>query len=87
MGRLILRENNNNVLLSFTISNSRFLLGFSSDVKPHAEEYEGEYTVTPSLTTQVLETAGKLLTRDVTVQPIPSNYGLIEWNGSYLKVS
>lgn len=51
------------------------------------EPYEGEYTVTPTSDTQVLPTNGKLLARDLTINPIPSNYGLITWNGSTLTVS
>lgn len=50
-------------------------------------EYEGEYTVTPTQQTQVLQTHGKRMTRDVTINPIPSNYGLITWNGATLTVS
>lgn len=51
------------------------------------ESYEGEYTVTPSQEAQTLPTAGCLLTQNVVVNPIPSNYGLITWNGSTLTVS
>ena len=51
------------------------------------EPYEGEYEITPSMETQTLSTSNKLLARDVTVNPIPSNYGLITWNGSTLTVS
>lgn len=50
-------------------------------------KYTGEYEVTPSSETVVLETASRLMTRNVTVNPIPSNYGLITWNGSVLTVS
>ena len=50
-------------------------------------EYHGAYTVTPSQQTQVLETAGLKMTNNVTVNPIPSNYGLIGWNGAYMTVS
>ena len=49
--------------------------------------YEGPYSVTPSQHQQVLSTAGMELAHDVTVAPIPSNYGLITWNGSALTVS
>ena len=49
--------------------------------------YSGEYEVTPTEETQVLETAQKLMARNVTVNPIPNNYGLITWNGSVLTVS
>ena len=51
------------------------------------EPYEGSYTVTPTSGTQTLPTNGKLLARDLTINPIPSNYGLITWNGSTLTVS
>lgn len=49
--------------------------------------YTGEYTITPTTETQTLATANKTLTRDIVINPIPSNYGLITWNGSTLMVS
>lgn len=52
-----------------------------------AGKYTGEYIVTPSAVQQTLETAGKILRENVIVEPIPSNYGLITWNGSTLLVS
>ena len=52
-----------------------------------ADVYEGGYEVTPTQNTQVLETQNKTLLENVVVNPIPSNYGLITWNGATLKVS
>lgn len=49
--------------------------------------YHGTYSVTPSGVAQVLATAGMALREDVTVEPIPSNYGLVTWDGSVLTVS
>ena len=49
--------------------------------------YQGEYEVTPSQQEQVLSTQNYLLTANVVVKPIPSNYGLITWNGSTITVS
>ena len=49
--------------------------------------YHGTYSVTPSATRQVLPTAGMALREDVVVDPIPSNYGLVTWDGSVLTVS
>lgn len=49
--------------------------------------YDGEYEVTPGQSPVILPTAGKTMARSVTVNPIPSNYGLITWNGSTLTVS
>lgn len=49
--------------------------------------YTGPMEVTPTQETQILETAMKSVTGNITVNPIPSNYGLITWNGSSLRVS
>lgn len=52
-----------------------------------ADEYDGPYDATPSSAAQTFPTAGKLMVREFTVNPIPSNWGLITWNGSTLTVS
>lgn len=52
-----------------------------------APAYSGEYTVTPSGDRQTLDTANRTLNQVVVIEPIPSNYGLITWNGSTLMVS
>ena len=49
--------------------------------------YTGDYTVVPSDEAITLYTDGKLMEGNVTVEKIPSNYGKIGWNGSYLTVS
>ena len=49
--------------------------------------YPGEATVIPSEETQILQTAGFQMPRNVTIEPIPQNYGLITWNGSVITVS
>lgn len=49
--------------------------------------YEGSYEITPSAAAQVLPTASLRMTDDLTINPIPSNYGLITWNGSTITVS
>ena len=51
------------------------------------DPYTGTYTVTPSTQTQTLQTASLFMASNVTINPIPSNYGLITWNGSALTVS
>lgn len=50
-------------------------------------KYDGPYSITPSGNAQTLQTAGKLMTEDIKVGKIPSNYGLITWNGGVLTVS
>ena len=49
--------------------------------------YDGITEITPSQDTQILQTSNKTLTRNIVVNPIPSNYGLVAWNGSVLTVS
>lgn len=49
--------------------------------------YTGDYEVTPSSETQTLATDSFYMTGNITINPIPSNYGLITWNGSTLTVS
>lgn len=56
-------------------------------VNASAEEYAGPYEATPTASAQTFDTTGKLMVRDFTVAPIPSNWGLITWNGSVLTVS
>lgn len=51
------------------------------------QTYDGPYTVTPSDDAQTLATEGYLMTGNVVVEPIPSNYGRITWNGAVLTVS
>lgn len=49
--------------------------------------YTGPTEVDPTQGTQILYTANKTVLSNITVNPIPSNYGLITWNGSTLTVS
>ena len=58
-------------------------VGGSSDLP----EYEGSYTITPGAEAQTLQTAYHVPVENIVVEAIPSNYGLITWNGSYLTVS
>lgn len=50
-------------------------------------DYTGPTSVTPSADQQVLQTEGLMLPENIIINPIPSNYGLITWNGSTLTVS
>lgn len=49
--------------------------------------YAGEYEITPSLETQTLETAYRVLTSNVVIAPIPNNYGKISYDGSTLYIT
>lgn len=49
--------------------------------------YEGAYEWTPTTSQQTISIKDKTATNDIIINPIPSNYGLITWNGSTLTVS
>ena len=49
--------------------------------------YSGDYEVTPTAERQTLHTAGFFLAQDIVIDQIPSNYGLITWDGATLTVS
>lgn len=51
------------------------------------EFYQGMTTIIPSKNKQILTTSGCMMAQDIVVESIPSNYGLITWNGSVLTVS
>lgn len=44
--------------------------------------YRGSYEATPSEETQVIQTEGKRMLSDFTINPIPDNYGRIAYSGS-----
>lgn len=52
-----------------------------------ADDYEGTYEFTPTESTQTVQIEGKKATQDIVINPIPTNYGRITWNGSFIKVS
>ena len=73
--------------LKGSLSPSNTLKGsFSMKVRNNGS-YNGPYVITPSMETQTLDTTGKRMSENVVVNPIPSNYGLITWNGAVLTVS
>lgn len=49
--------------------------------------YDGPTEVTPSSVEQILLTKNLRMTENIKVNPVPSNYGLITWDGSTITVS
>ena len=68
-------------------ANERIRGSLTIPVRILPEEYEGSYEATPGPEVQILATADRWLTEDIKIQPIPSNYGLIAWDGSVITVS
>lgn len=51
-----------------------------------APAYSGETVFTPSDETQVIPVLGYRMKDNITINPVPGNYGRISWNGSALTV-
>lgn len=61
-----------------------FLTG---DIKVAANLYTGAVEFTPTDEVQTIQIKSRMATENITINPVPSNYGKIEWNGSFLTVS
>lgn len=61
--------------------------GAETGIPIYPSAYTRAYEVTPTQETQTLPTEGLIMSHNVVINPIPSNYGLITWNGSTLTVS
>ena len=83
------------VKLKVQTTEARLKVSPPDGVKFHAHEgipiyptpYSGTIDVTPTEEKQTLPTSGYMLQADIVVEPIPSNYGLITWDGTTLTVS
>lgn len=76
--------------LTVSFNNTKANISTSSQITRDfvdRDPYTGAYEVTPSEETQTLETNNMRMTGNVTINPIPNNYGLITWNGSIITVS
>lgn len=76
--------------LTVSFNNTQANISTSSQITRNfvdRDPYTGAYEITPSQETQTLETENKRMTGNVTINPIPSNYGLITWNGAFITVS
>ena len=71
-----------------TFEDEEFLADFGETILvPVGDIYEGSYEFTPTQEQQTIQIEGLIAAHDITVNPIPSNYGKITWNGSILTVS
>ena len=75
-------ENERRLNAEFSAKDSHLAadLGEIHIVKDVGEVYKGNYDVTPNVGEQVLPTKGKYMVDDVTVNPIPQEYGLITYD-------
>lgn len=62
-------------------------VGTAVIVRGNVPHYEGEYQFTPTEYEQVIPVYDLVCDQNITIDPIPTNYGKITWNGSVLTVS
>ena len=72
---------------SVTVHSSSDEIDVSSAVVAGGIPYTGSYEITPSVEEQVIGTTSRVFDRDIVVNPIPSNYGLITYDGVSITVS
>lgn len=73
--------------LSFELSNANAIqFDLKTPAQIGVDNYEGDYVITPSSQTQTLNTRGLRMTQNVTINPIPSDYGHIVYDGSKILV-
>lgn len=59
----------------------------SEGIPIYPNPYSGTIDITPTEEAQIVPTSGYMMQADIVVEPIPSNYGLITWDGTTLTVS
>lgn len=62
-------------------------MGGTLSIVAAAPPYVGPTEYTPTDTAQVVQVAGHTCGTNITINPIPSNYGRVTWDGSTLTVS
>jgi len=70
---------------------SRFDMCLDAAYKPNVTHdtppWEGSYVFTPTQSRQVVPVVGLRMTQNMVINPIPSNYGKIGWDGFTMTVS
>lgn len=51
-----------------------------------SKQYTGEYEFTPAENTQIISINGLVATKNITINPIPNDYGRVIWDGVTLTI-
>ena len=85
---LSVEETQQQYALTVAESTLQYSMGVSTQIVASLfPDYAGPVTITPTNVQQVLPAAETVVHSDITINPIPNNYGLITWNGSTITVS
>lgn len=72
-------------VLTGTVNADASLAG-SLTIAGSIPSYHGIFDITPGDAPQIVECSGLLMPQNIIVNPVPSNYGRIEWDGVSLSV-
>lgn len=50
------------------------------------EYYDGSYSFTPSDEEQIIQSRNLVMRQNITIAPIPNNYGRVSYNGSVITI-
>ena len=75
-----------NVMLDGDAQTLSIFDGEQSNYQRVQDYYTGETDITPAASAQILATAGKTIADDIIIEPIPSNYGKVSYNGAFILV-
>lgn len=69
--------------------NEEHQVGLETEIVPgeRVTYYEGPYNFTPSAQAQTIPVNHLMASQDITIEPVPQQYGLITYNGSTITVS
>ena len=83
----VIEETRENISFIVEDEQNEYDISVSEATAVIAETYTGAYEFTPTQDTQIVPTGQYYLEQDIVINPIPSNYGLITWDGTTLTVS
>lgn len=84
---VVITVNDNSTSATLVVESLEVDVSISVSEGMSVPAYTGAYTFTPTESTQTVQISGKRATSNITINPIPSNYGRITWDGSTLTVS
>ena len=58
----------------------------SAAIEIGSEAYRGTYEFTPTGETQTVAVQNKVMLQDITINPIPNNYGKVSWDGATIMI-
>ena len=83
-----LQENESLIFMELTEGTELIPMSFTAPIQfiENVNYYDGAYSFTPSSAAQTIEIQDLTARQNITIEPIPSNYGRIIYNGATIRV-